>query len=253
MAKQTASQAEKVKDSAAEGLLEFVDQDDDLKGFEDINSQTMAVPFIRILQTLSPQLDEESPAYIEDAKKGYWFNTVTKEVYGDSLSVIVLKFERVFIEWLPNRGGLVGYHTPEHAESIATDKTFGKWLSPEGNSLQDTYVYLALVAGHEREGVAVFSLASSAIKVAREWNRLMTTHVMPNGEDAMPYWLVWNLETQLKKNDQGSWFNPDVAFAGYIKEDQYALIKPERLALPDKRVDYAQLESKPQGEDDTKF
>ena len=226
---------------------------DTMEGFEDINGSTMAIPFVRILQSLSPQLNKQKPEYIQGAQVGDWFNTTTKEIYGPEINVLVLKFERIFIEWKPNRGGFVGYHTPENAERLAVDTTFGNWKTKEGNELQENYVYMILVEGHEGEGISVLSLSSSAIKVAKEWNRLMTTHIMENGQKAKPYYLVWKLGTDYKENEKGAWYVPTVKFMRYIDEVQYALAQTERKMLPSKRIDYAQIEGKQDSIDSDKF
>lgn len=245
----------KFKTEGAEGAALKVDLDmfktdvDTMEGFEDISGNTMSIPFIRILQKLSPQLDKQKPEFIEGAEEGQFFNTVTKQVLGNSVECIVLKFEHIYIEWKPNRGGFVGYHTVENAERLAVDTTFGNWKTKDGNELQENYVYMLLIAGHEQEGPVVLSLSSSAIKMARNWNRLMVTHVMENGKKALPYYLIWNLSTEYQKNDKGTWYAPAVKFVRYIDEAQYGITTKERIALPGKRVDYAQLEHKPEAED----
>jgi len=236
---------QKVQDEKLKAAADMAFNDTDtMEGFEDINGNTMSIPFVRILQKLSPQLDKKKPEYIQGAEEGDWFNSVTKEVYGAAINAVVLKFERVYIEWKPNRGGFVGYHTVENAERIAVDTTFGNWKTKEGNELSENYVYMLLIDGHEKEGVVVLSLSSSAIKVAREWNRLMTTHVMSNGQKAKPYYLVWNISSDYKENDKGTWYMPKIKFMRYINEEQYAITGTERKALPSKKVDYAQIEQK---------
>lgn len=220
------------------------DAADTMEGFEDINGSTMAIPFIRILQKLSPQLNKQKPEFVSGAEEGDWFNTTSKETYGPEVNVIVLKFERVFIEWKPNRGGFMGYHTPENAERLAVDTSFGNWKTKDGNELAETYVYMVLIDGHESEGIVVLSFTSSAIKVAKEWNRLMITHVMDNGQKAKPYYLVWKLSTEYKENEKGTWYVPKVKFIRYINEQQYNIAGNERKALPSKKVDYAQIEAK---------
>ena len=231
---------EKLKTAAQAAFNEA----DSMEGFEDINGSTMAIPFVRILQDLSPQLNKKKPEYIEGAEAGDWLNSTTKEVYGPEINVIVLKFERIYIEWKPNRGGFVSYHTPENAERLAVDTTFGNWKTKEGNELTENYVYMILIEGHEAEGIVVLSLSSSAIKVAKEWNRLMTTHIMSNGQRARPYYLIWKLSSEYKENDKGAWYQPSIKFVRYINQQQYELTGTERKALPSKRVDYAQIEAK---------
>lgn len=241
----TGTDDEKLKAAA----FKFANDADNMEGFEDINGKTMSIPFIRILQKLSPQLDKQKPEFVMGAEEGHFFNTVTKQDLGDSINIIVLKFEHVYIEWRPNRGGFVSYHSEDNAARIAVDTTFGAWKTKDGNELQENYAYLVLVEGHEAEGPAVLSLSSSAIKMAKNWNRLMVTHVMENGKKAMPYYLVWNLSTEYQKNDKGTWYAPAVKFVRYIDEQQYSITTKERLALPARRIDYAQIEQKPQHED----
>lgn len=222
--------------------LPFMSKDDTAEGFEEISSATMAIPFVRVLQSLSPQLNRNKPEYLEDAEEGMFYNTVTKQLYRNSIKVIVLKFERVYIEWLPDRGGFLNYHSPENAERLAEDKTFGKWKTGDGNNLQENYVYFVLVVGSESEGVVVLSLSSTFIKIAKEWNRLMTTHIMDNGERALPYYVVWKLKSEYKENDKGNWFTIKVSMDSYINEEQHHAIVPERKALPSRQMDYTQLE-----------
>ncbi len=234
----------KAETSLQAGSLGFQTENDTMEGFEQINTATMAIPFVRILQKLSPQLDKQKPEYIAGAEEGMYFNTITKELYGAVVRLIALKFERVYIEWRPNRGGFVGYHSAENAERLTVDHTFGNWKTKDGNLLQETYAYMVLIAGHEKEGLCVLSLASSSLKTAKEWNRLMTTHVMKDGRKALPYYLIWELGAEYMKNDKGSWYRPKVKLVGYIDEAQYNTAKQERLALPSRQIDYAQLESK---------
>ena len=41
----------------------------------------MQIPFIGIIQALSPQLQKDDPLYIKGAEQGDIFNTVTQEIY----------------------------------------------------------------------------------------------------------------------------------------------------------------------------
>ena len=227
---------------ADKDYMEFLQgQEADLKGFEDVNAETVSIPFLKLAQDLTPQTKKTKPNYIEGLEPGMFFNSATNEVFGALLTGIVLKFERLYIEWLPDRGGFVGYHSPENAKNMATDQTFGKWKTAEGNDLVEYYAYYLLIEGHEHEGPIVYSMTSAAIKIAKGLNRLMTTHIMPNDKRAMPYYLKWKIEAVHVEKGANDWYQPKFVFDGYINEEQYRIIQPERLALPDKPVDYAQL------------
>lgn len=225
-----------------------------LNGFEAIDTSTMAIPFIRLAQDLTPQTKKQKDEYIEGLEPGKWFNTASKEIL-ESFEFIVLKFERMYIEWKAKRGGMVGYHTPENAENLAVDKTFGKWKTADDNDLVEYYVYYGLIAGREAEGVVVLSFASTAIKIAKEWNRLMTTYMMDDGQGgkrrAMPYYLVFKIESQHKTKGDNDWFVPKVSYSraidGKVKmisKDQFEIITTERKHLPNKQADYAAIEDR---------
>lgn len=215
---------------------------DTMEGFEGIDTSTMSIPFIKIAQPLSPQINPKKTEYIDGLQAGQFFNSVSKAVYGETLEVIVLAFERLFIEWQPDRGGFVAAHNYENAERLAVTKDFGKWKTKSGNDLQENYTYFALVCGREKEGIAVLSLTSTNIPAAKAWNRRLVSTVMTNGEKARPFYLRWTLSTVYAENEKGSWYKVQADMAGYIDEVQYSIVKPERLALPNKSVDYAQIE-----------
>jgi hypothetical protein len=240
----------------AEGIGFNLNPEDTMAGFEGVTQETMALPFLRIMQKLTPELDENVPEkYIEGSKEGMLFNTATKTLYGWGMQIVCLKFDRVFIEWKgkkKDRGGFLGVHDPENAERIAKDKTWGEWLTADGNFLQENYVYMVISPGHETDGLMVLSLTSSAIKVAREWNVAMTRRTIPSGPNAgkiaMPYYQIYDLSTTRRENDQGAWFAPVLKFGGFVSEAQYKLASQERLALPTRQVDYKQLENQGGGE-----
>lgn len=217
---------------------------DNLEGFEEINTQTMTIPFLKLATSGTPQLLSTKACYIEGLKLGDFFNSATGEVYGPELPMIILKFERLYIEWPPNSRktgeGLISYHTPENAKNIATDFTFGEWKHGM-NDLTEYYTYYIILPGHEKDGVMIYSLTSSKIKIAQGLNRLMTTHEMENGDVAKPYYLVFDVTSQLIPKGENEYFAPKFVFNSFITKEQHLLIKEERKALPDKKIDYAQI------------
>ena len=60
---------------------------DDAKGFDNMTQDDLALPFVRILGQLSPQVTMGDSKYIENAKPGMIYNTVTSELY-DGNSII---------------------------------------------------------------------------------------------------------------------------------------------------------------------
>ena len=84
-------------------------------GFENADSDSFSVPFIKVLQKLSPVVDEDHEDHIDGAKAGMFYNTVTNELFPDGLTVIPCHYARVFIEWVPREsgGGIVNVFEPD--------------------------------------------------------------------------------------------------------------------------------------------
>ena len=50
------------------------------KGFDNMTQDDLALPFVRILGQLSPQVTEGDSKFIDGAKPGMIYNTVTSEL-----------------------------------------------------------------------------------------------------------------------------------------------------------------------------
>lgn len=225
--------------------MDFIKEaEDSFEGFEEVTTQTMSIPFVKLAQQLTPHANKKKPEYIDGLEEGMFFMTPGDILLGEEFNFIILKFERVYIEWLADRGGFVGYHTPENAANIATDKTFGKWKTAEGNDLQEYYTYYGLIEGREHEGPVIMSLTSTAIKTAKDLNRIMTTHIMDDGNKAMPYYLVFTVEANHIEKGANDWYVPKFRFDHYINEKQYEIVTGDRKALPNQQVDFALIEDK---------
>ncbi len=218
------------------------------QGFDNITQDDRALPFLRVLQPLSPQLDEDESEYIKGAKVGQFFNTVTNRVYGAEINLIPVRFQRTWLEWLPERKGLVGRHAPG---SIEVDRTkFSEWLY-NGNVIQDTFMFFCLIPDHIEEGPIVYALQSSGIKHAKNWNTNIIMKTLPSGKQAPYFSGIWHLIVSKEKNDQGTYYqiggkSSNIEFQRFIKKQEYLdYVSPafEALKAMEDRVDYKQLES----------
>ena len=80
------------------------------------DSSEMQIPFIRVLQALSPQLNKKKPEYIEGATSGDIYNTVTNQVWPSEkgITVIPVYQETKYLEFVPrSQGG--GFKGERHA------------------------------------------------------------------------------------------------------------------------------------------
>jgi hypothetical protein len=76
-------------------------EEDSGAGFEGTSVESFAIPFIQILQKGTPMVDEDNPHYVEGAKAGHLFNSVTRQIYNgkEGIDIIPCAFQRTFIRW----------------------------------------------------------------------------------------------------------------------------------------------------------
>ena len=98
-------------------------------GGEDASAQDMMIPYLTILQALSPQLNKQKGEFIQDAEQGEFFNSATNQTFSgeDGIMIIPVYYQRKYTEWVPriDGGGLVGEHGPEILEQT-TRSDIGK-------------------------------------------------------------------------------------------------------------------------------
>ena len=82
-------------------------EDVTVTGFAEVSAEDMSIPFLRILDKGSPQVNKRDGAYVEGAEPGMIYNTVANEVYDGEVGVTVIPcyFNRRFIEWKPRESG----------------------------------------------------------------------------------------------------------------------------------------------------
>lgn len=224
-----------------EDLMEGMDN----AGFEEMGLETMAIPFLRIVQELSPVMRSKRPEYNPDAQEGMFINTVSGKLYESPIRVIIGKFQRLFLEWGTTRGQLMGVHSPEAIEA-RTDLVRNENNQPvdpkTGHTFQDCYTYYVLNVDDIEEGVCIISCTSTNIKEARKLNRNLMHTMLPNSNKrALPYFMVWEVSSVDMSNDQGEWKGISFKFDSFVTQPQLEAIVKERQQIPNRRVDYAQL------------
>ena len=203
-------------------------------GNENLTSQDIAIPYIGILQALSPQCTKGSPDYIKGAEPGFYFQNVNLILWNPEetpLMIVPCAFDRVVNEWIPrdSGGGLVAVHpvnTPLLREAQPNDK--GIPTLPNGHQLIDTathYVlYLSPISGKFEP--AVISMKSTALKKSRLWNSLLTQQTIPNSDQPAPRWLYqWEFKTTLETKNDNRWFNFEIARGPLVNKETYFAAK----------------------------
>ena len=201
------------------------------QGTQNISQEDIALPFLKILGQLSPEVNKRDGKYVEGAEPGKIINTVTNALY-DTVNVIPVFYKRQYIEW-QDRGTSTGAPVAIHdADSdIVSQTTRGKDYKdrlPNGNYLDNTASHFVLTV-EDNPSTALISMKSTQLKVSRKWNSMMMGIKMQgkNGLFTPPtYSHIYKLSTTQMSNDKGTWFGWDVSKVGPVTNaDLYGTAK----------------------------
>lgn len=189
-------------------------------GFENQTSDDMSIPFLTILQGLSPQLQNRI-----ELRQGMILNTVSGDfVEGKDGTVFVpVITQHVYVEWKPRAAGGGFVQMREVTDPVVTrakseSKDYGKYKTPEGNDLIETFYVYGLDLGAKGDGCAqaVLAFTSTQIKKYKAWMTKARTIqiVLPDGRriPAPLFAHRYRLTTVAEKNQKGSWFSWAVSF-----------------------------------------
>lgn len=185
-------------------------------GFENADIDSFAIPFLTILQDLSPQADKKNKEqFIPGAVSGMFFNSVTQEVFDGDAGLIILPcyYKRVFLNWAKRSdgGGFRGEYQPIHPIVGQATRTAAGDELPDGTLLVDTRVHYVLILGGETgPQPAVISLASTQVKKSKQWMSRMEGLKLRRGDGSLftppMYAHAWHVMASPERNDRGSWY-----------------------------------------------
>ncbi len=215
---------------------------DSARGNENVTNDDLQLPRLDVLQALSPQINKKKDQYIEGAEAGMLFNTLTGELYGDSVNITPVSFVKRFLVWVDrkqdNEGGLRGvFDTMEEAEKAISG-------DPEESKLEIVPTAEHLVLFDDGTEV-ILSMAKSKAKVSRKFNSL----VRLNGGDRFSR--RYKVTTVDDKGALGEFQNIAISNDGYPAEDVY--FKAEALYEAMNSGQKQQAASYKQTEDDVPY
>ena len=184
-------------------------------GFEEADSTAYAIPFLRILQKLSPELDKDESVYCKGAKAGQIYHTIRRKAY-NSVEIIPCFYRKTYLQWVlrENGGGFRGEHEVAIGrEMLATcernDK--GQFILPDGTQLSETANHYVLfkVSDDTWEPV-LMSMSSSQLKSSRTWmSQLRGQSIVHAGKTYNNLNMEayqWTASTEQLSNDKGKWY-----------------------------------------------
>jgi len=220
------------KASTALAIMSDLEQDAG-QGFENMNQDDYALPFLRLLTSTSPEVGD-----MDGAMPGMVLNSVTGELFDGKkgIHVVPCAYVRQYIEWAP-RGQ--GSGAPVHIYPATSDILSQTHREPGDNKdYLDNGNYIENTANHyvmliDENGVpnpALITMKSTQLKKSRKWNSMMQS-VKLNGKNGLftppMYSQVYRLTTVAESNDKGKWYGWEIERVGPV--EQPALYKACKL------------------------
>ena len=242
------------KENSSVALTSMFEQDQ-AGGMDGMGQGDFAMPFLRVLGQLSPEVNERDAKYVEGAKAGMIFNTVTKQAYDgvEGVNVIPCGYKREYVEWSDRGEGTsapVAIHSVE--SGIIKEATRGadyKDRLPNGNYLENTASYFVMLDDMSQ---ALITMKSTQLKVSRSWNSMMNS-IKLQGKNGMftpaAYSHVYNLSTVQQSNDKGTWFGWNVQKVGPVQDKNlYEAAKQFASSVGNVQVKHGEGETKSKDE-----
>ena len=195
------------------------------EGFDNVSASDLSIPFLKMLQKTSPEVDKTQPEFIAGAEQGDIFNTLTKELYKSGIEVVPCNFRKESIEWklVEKGGGLVSIHagdTPLWGNVTLDDKN--RSILPNGNQLSGTANHYVLYKDNSGEyQSAIIALAGTQLKKSKQWLGRMAQVKLngPNGKFTPPMFSqFWTLKQIPESNEKGSWMGWDINPAAFVAD-----------------------------------
>ena len=191
------------------------------------SSDEMQIPFVRLLQALSPQLNKKKAEYIEGASAGDAFNNVTNQYWDGEKGIKVIPCFNTtkYLEFVPrDMGGGFKGEIPANSPLIhRTTRSGSKEMLPNGNELVKSVQYFCFIVDDDGSyQPVVIDMKSTQLKVAKRWNTQIAMQKIKHPETGMLspvpiFATMWRLYSVEESNDQGSWNNWNVERIGLVE------------------------------------
>jgi hypothetical protein len=215
-----------VAEKKSAGLPSNIFEEDAAKGLGKIGQEDLALPFLKILGQLSPEVNKRDGKYVEGAEPGMIFNSVTGDLYDGvkGIDVIPCFYKLEYIEW-KDRGEGPGapvaiYDSSSDIMSKTKADASYKDRLPNGNYIEKTASHFVIITG-DSPATALISMKSTQLKISRKWNSMMSG-IKLKGQNGLytpaSFSHIYKLKTTQMSNDKGTWFGWEVSKVGPITD-----------------------------------
>ena len=220
-------------------------------GVVDLKTEDLAIPFLKVLQKMSPELDDL------DVHAGDIFNSVTKEgVSGKSgVHVINCAYRLEYIEWEPRGTGSgapynIYYAGEEMPETQRGEDNKDYVVDGNGRYIERTAQHYVLVI--DEDGMtqqALLSMKATQFKKSKQWNSALKSLKMKDGKGILftpaRFAHIWLLKSTPEENKNGSWHGWEISkdsLVGDVALYQEAKLFAESISAGQVKVQHSREE-----------
>lgn len=242
MAKHNEKQVEESKPLPVETPAPMDRSADAGLGFENFDpNKDLKIPFLQIIQGLSPELKRDKAQYIKGADQGDIFNSVTRELYklgepeGKPIKIIPCGHIRVHNEWVKRskNGGYVRTYIdgqePKTREGMDGDKIVKEVVDNPDHVLVETVMHSVLVLDPKGSYPAIIPMSSSNLAPSRDFTSKLYAR-KETGKDGKKFTPpsfdnLCELSTVTKKFIKGEAFIYKISIVGRSEDEIYSEAK----------------------------
>lgn len=188
------------------------------RGSENVTTDDLAIPRLKLLQMINPEVEPGNPKQVEGAQAGMIMNSVTEELY-TSLFLINLSFTKKIVVWRKRKlgGGMVGSYDTEQE---ALDALEEQGLAVKDHDISENPTHLVLLLDDEGnpKSVALLDMPGVKVKKSRIWNTLINDEEKQGNPR---FGCVWQLGVVSESNSSGNFFNYDVSLVAHAPDELY--------------------------------
>jgi hypothetical protein len=190
------------------------------QGNRSFEKDELTIPFLKVLQPLTPQAQEGNPDYVPGSKPGMFYNTSSTKLNDGKAGIIcaVISHHKSYTQWLPERGGLVKDWMDDEGWQALCEPDQRHVFNPvtkEGhNIVKGRNFYLFNInLEDETYDPSVFAFTSTNLRTANRWSNFLNNdtfraegriYVYPH------YYRLYRFSTEFRSNAKGSWFTTKV-------------------------------------------
>ena len=198
-------------------------------GFENVSAQEMAIPFLKIASSQTPEIKKSNAKFVEGLEQGDIFNSVTKDFY-KSILVVPCAFRVRCVEWSPLgewTGAPVKIYKPEDCPPLERGADGEDHYKING-AISPTYIvrtaeYFVLRLNNDGsyERCQII-MQKTQYKKSRYWNTMMMNQKIKSKSGSLAtlpmFANVYKMEGVQEQNKKNDWWGWKITLANSVND-----------------------------------